>query len=601
MKSLWVMVVCLASLLSVARAQQEADNKYIAIYGAVQQAENQAATGEPKAALAGLTEAQAELQQFQKIYPDWNPAIISYRLDDLAKKIAKIKAKLAAAASPSLPVQGTPSAPGQVTPAAAEDQNLRAQLQSVQTENQALQAKLKEALSTQPAAVDAGELARAREQLRSLMKENDLLKASEAVDRNTNGVANLRRQLAEALDKYSAEHSRGEKLVADNAALQRELRRMGLDAGALDLLRSQNDRLKSQLAALQAAANDAAAAGELSAKLKAANTQIASLQTTVQSANTKISSLQTTVTVVTLEKGALEKKVKQLAAEVEELRAANFEGRIRDLTEQRDELAKKLANAGRKNPRKNGDAQLAALTNEMETLRARLAVVEAKPVPYSAEELALFREAAPQPNPTKRSIRELPSGTAELVASAQRHFANHEFDAAEADYRRILERDQNNGLVLANLATIELQQDKFADAEKHITAALAQSPEDAYNLSTLGYLKFRQEKYDDALDILSRAAKADPNNPEIQNYLGVTLSHKGQRVQAETALRKAVQLNPQYAPAHNNLAVIYLNQTPSMPLLARWHYQKAVAAGQARNADLERLLADKGAPVDAPQ
>ena len=43
---------------------------------------------------------------------------------------------------------------------------------------------------------------------------------------------------------------------------------------ALDLLRSQNDRLKSQLAALQAAANDAAAAGELAAKLKAANTRI---------------------------------------------------------------------------------------------------------------------------------------------------------------------------------------------------------------------------------------------------------------------------------------------------------------------------------------
>ena len=92
--------------------------------------------------------------------------------------------------------------------------------------------------------------------------------------------------------------------------------------------------------------------------------------------------------------------------------------------------------------------------------------------------------------------------------------------------------------------------------------------------------------------------KIDPSNPEIQNYLGVTLSHKGLRTQAETALRKAIQLNPLYAPAHNNLAVVYLNQTPPSPLLARWHYQKAVAAGQPRNADLEKLLADKGAPVD---
>jgi len=75
------------------------------------------------------------------------------------------------------------------------------------------------------------------------------------------------------------------------------------------------------------------------------------------------------------------------------------------------------------------------------------------------------------------------------------------------------------------------------------------------------------------------------------------LSHKGLRAQGETALRKAVQLNPNYAPAHNNLAVIYLAQDPPMPQLARWHYQKALAAGQPINPDLEKMLAEKGAPV----
>ena len=121
-----------------------------------------------------------------------------------------------------------------------------------------------------------------------------------------------------------------------------------------------------------------------------------------------------------------------------------------------------------------------------------------------------------------------------------------------------------------------------------------------YNLSTLGYLKFRQEKYDDACSVLSRAAQLDPKNPEIQNYLGVALSHKGLRPQAEAALRCAVQLAPDYAPAHNNLAVIYLSQENPVPALARWHYQKALDAGQPRNPDLEKMLADKGAPVAAP-
>jgi len=169
------------------------------------------------------------------------------------------------------------------------------------------------------------------------------------------------------------------------------------------IVQSQNDRLKAQLARCRRPPRRDRRR-RTRAKLKAANTQI--------------TSLQSTVTVVTLEKGALENRVKQLSAEVEQLRAANFEGRIRDLTEQRDELAKELANAGRKSSRKNTDAQLAALTNEMQTLRARLAVVEAKPVPYSAEELALFRESTPQPTEAKRSIHELPVGAAELVLRA---------------------------------------------------------------------------------------------------------------------------------------------------------------------------------------
>ena len=253
---------------------------------------------------------------------------------------------------------------------------------------------------------------------------------------------------------------------------------------------------------------------------------------------------------------------------------------------------------GRK--KQDAAAQIAELTDEVNVLRSRLAVDEAHAVPYTPEELALFKQPAPpvaNPNAEKKSIRELPAGTAMLVAEAQRYFAARQYDKAEDDYLQILRHDENNGLVLANLAAIEIQQNRLDDAEKHIQAALAQAPDDPYNLSLLGYLKFQQEKYDDALNVLSRAARLDPQNPEIENYLGVTLSHKGLRQQAETALRKAVQLDPNYAAAHNNLAVIYISQQPPLPELARWHYEKALAAGQPPNPDLEKMLAEKGAPV----
>ena len=92
------------------------------------------------------------------------------------------------------------------------------------------------------------------------------------------------------------------------------------------------------------------------------------------------------------------------------------------------------------------------------------------------------------------------------------------------------------------------------------------------------------------MDALGRAAKLDPQDAQIQNFLGIALSEKGLRGPAEAALRKAIQLDPGYASAHANLAVAYITQQPPLVELARWHYQKALAAGLPRNPELEKML-----------
>ncbi len=101
-----------------------------------------------------------------------------------------------------------------------------------------------------------------------------------------------------------------------------------------------------------------------------------------------------------------------------------------------------------------------------------------------------------------------------------------------------------------------------------------------------------QAKYDESLHALSQAAKLEPENAEIQNLLGVALTEKGLRGPAETALRKAAQLQPDYADAHHNLARIYVSQRPPLLELARWHYEKALSFGHARNPQLEKALSD---------
>ena len=580
MKLFSATILLMLALLATAQAQQQADDKYIGIYNLIQEADTLVRAGHPDDALAVLASAQEQLQRLQKQFPNWSPNVVNYRLADLAQKITTLKG-LVPAPIVTAPAASKPIEEPAKTSVAAEA--LQAQWQAAQEVIANLQAKLKEALTAQPAVVDATELNRAQEQIRWLMKENELLKvtrsqAQKVVVADTNAIAKVRQELAISTKKHTTEQALAAKLAAENEKLRASLSgTTNAHAEALARLNQQNAKLKDQIAALQAAPKKAPAPSPSPAELADARKQIATLKDAAASS--------------ALEKAALEKKLRKQADEFES---------------QRKDFRQQLAAANKKKTAQNksaGAAQLAALAEEAKILRSRVSVAESKPAPYTAQELALFQQNAPataNPEPTRRPIQQLPAGSAELVASAQRHFANHEFDEAQADYIKILKRDQNNGLVLANLATIELQQGKLAEAEKHIVAAVAQNPDDPYNLSTLGYLKFRQEKYNDAYNVLSRAAEIDAHTPDIQNYLGVTLSHKGLRPQAEAALRRAIQLSPNYAPAHNNLAVIYLSQENPVPALARWHYQKAIDLGQPRNPELEKMLADKGAPVTAP-
>jgi tetratricopeptide (TPR) repeat protein len=317
-----------------------------------------------------------------------------------------------------------------------------------------------------------------------------------------------------------------------------------------------------------------------------------------------IASLQADKEVWRLERDALQNRIKQLAAEPKIASAPTAlwtedSERVKQLERERDDLQKKLDSAQKDLYGRNSKAtasRVDELAMQLETLRARLDVFESKPVPYSPEELALFKKPQPavvDPHAGEKSVRELPAGSVKLVADAQRDFSSRSYEQAEQKYLEVLRKDDKNVNTLANLATIQLEMNHFDDAEKNLKTALAIAPDDAFTLSILGNMKFRQEKYDEALDVLSRAAKADPKNPEIQNFLGLTLSEKGMRSAAETAFRKAIILKPDYGGAQNNLAVFYLTQQPPSLELARWHYDKAIAAGFPHNPEMEKLLNEK--------
>jgi Tfp pilus assembly protein PilF len=69
------------------------------------------------------------------------------------------------------------------------------------------------------------------------------------------------------------------------------------------------------------------------------------------------------------------------------------------------------------------------------------------------------------------------------------------------------------------------------------------------------------------------------------------LADKGLRSAAETAFRKALASEPDYAEAHYNLAFIYAEEKPPSMEMARWHYRRAVDLGHGKSPELEKLLA----------
>ena len=619
------MILMLALGLAAARAQSGADEQYVGIFSMIEHADALATAGQSQQSLAEYQAALVQLQQFASIHPEWSPNIITFREQYLADKIAGATNQVpvtaqnpegnppALTANP-LPVP-PPASPTPDTKLTAQLADLQAQVQNLQAGNATLEAKLREALAAQPATVDPHALAAAQEQVRSLMKENDLLRVSlnQAHDPaaagslllESNALVQARQSLADMGNQLSQSRAQASRLSEENQTLRARAKAPEDSRDSLRALREENDLLKKQLAAAKASA-------------ETSQSEIASLETAARQSDSEKAALEArlkvledahslpnAVPVVTIAPAVSAAPVNPvISASPASAILAEDAVRIHDLEQERDVLRVQLMAArqlwGGNESRAATNAMVAHLTEELQTLQARLAVVEAQRVPYTSEELALFRQPVPEPKPVTTATPPVKSLPTELMASADGHFSAHEYNQAADDYQQILQHDENNGLALANLAAVELSQGQLAEAEKHIVAAVALSPNDGYNLSILGHLRLEQRNYDAALDNLGKAAKLDPNNADIQVWLGITLGRQGLRQAAETALRQALVLDPNNADAHNNLAVVYISETPPRAELARWHYQKALAAGQPHNAGLEKMLAENGAAITTP-
>lgn len=458
---------------------------------------------------------------------------------------------------------------------------LQQQLREVEAARLDMEAQLKGAQ-----AGNASQLSAAEEKIKNLQKENNLLRASlesrpshtlTTVD--TANAEQTRKELAELNRKVQEQAEQIADLRREKEALQKQLETVvNADALAKELADTKAELASTKLALqkLQRQFDD---------QTKAAVQIIADYRKKVRDQGKAAESMMKQIELLKAERAGADQ-----SGEVTALRKENEALRL-ELVELRKSVARGEVSA------RDANADFITVQSKLAAMQAQLDVLQAKRIPWTEEELKCFRLQDAALTAEGASVNQLPPGGAEMVKEAQRLFASHLYEAAEDVYQRLLKLSPNNAFVLANLATIQIEQNHLADAEQSLSLATKLQPKDGFTLGVYGNLLLRLGRYDEAFSVLSRAAQYDPGSAEIQNTLGIALSHQGQRGAAETALRKALQLDPKYGAAHNNLAIIYVSQNPPLTELARWHYNKALTLGVARNTDLEKMIEAAASPA----
>lgn len=188
-----------------------------------------------------------------------------------------------------------------------------------------------------------------------------------------------------------------------------------------------------------------------------------------------------------------------------------------------------------------------------------------------------------------------PEAARKVAAEAAKQYAQQKLNDAEKGFQEALRLDPNNVEYLNRLASVKTRLGKSAEAETLLKESLQHQLENPTAWLLLGMNQLEEHQNEKAFASLIQAALYDPKNAHAQNYLGIAAERNHWNDISESSLRKAVELDPNYADAHFNLAVYYLQLTPPLIEVARRHYQRALDLGTLRDPRIDALL---GQPVE---
>jgi len=148
----------------------------------------------------------------------------------------------------------------------------------------------------------------------------------------------------------------------------------------------------------------------------------------------------------------------------------------------------------------------------------------------------------------RRLIQENPRDARSYVLLGALEEARDNWQEAEKLYQKALEIDPDYSLAGNNLAYVMLQHGGNIDVALSLAqAARLRMPEDPHVADTLAWAYCQKGAYATAIELLRQALQKVPANPTYHYHIGYAYEKSNDKMHAREHLKRALQLNPNYA------------------------------------------------------
>lgn len=184
----------------------------------------------------------------------------------------------------------------------------------------------------------------------------------------------------------------------------------------------------------------------------------------------------------------------------------------------------------------------------------------------------------------------------ELIELGDGERAERNYGNAELAYQKASKLKPRDPRALLGLGNLYSDQQRWADAEKAFRSVIALEPDFVELLVALSFILTRPvaasdlpERYAEAEKLARQAIKLDGQSALAADQLGVALELSGEiGNETESAYRRSIQLDPNFAPAHAHLARLLRKKGKTTAAAAAF----ADAIAKANDVRAKLLVAD---------